>query len=355
MQSEIVNLAKKLIAIPSTCANSEKLDEVLQIAASVLTDFKPSVFNSNKKPSLLFSNQGNRQVKYKIILNAHLDVVDGRSEQFQPFEEGGRLYGRGAYDMKSTAAVMILLFREIAGKAGYPLGLQITTDEEVGGEDGTGLQIKRGVAADFAITGEGTNFNIIHESKVRILLKLKARGKTSHGAYPWLGENAIFKMQEAIQRIHGAYPTPKEEWEGTTVNVTTINSNNTEDNKTPDLCEATLDIRAVPDESDLIVDSIKKITGNDIDVETVMASDGHKTDPDNGFIKKLLSCSGDVLDRETKLKRAHGTSDARYYTAAGFDGVEFGPIGANHHADNEWVDIASLSDYYEILKKFLIS
>jgi len=135
--------------------------------------------------------QKTRPNNFKIILNAHLDVVSGRKEQYKPYEKDGKLFGRGAIDMKGAAAVEILVFKEIAKKVSYPLALQLVTDEEIGGFCGTKYQIEKGVRADFVIAGEPTDFGVNNKAKGIIWLKIKTKGKAAHGAYPWRGKKCL--------------------------------------------------------------------------------------------------------------------------------------------------------------------
>lgn len=352
MQDEILKLSNQLIEIPSVSGDIKQSVAVLELAENVLKGIPFTPFASQNIPSLLYSNRTKDTRRFKIILNAHLDVVPGTKEQFKPYVKNGRLYGRGAFDMKSSAAVMLLLFQELAQKLSYPLALQLTTDEETGGYYGTKYQIAQGVRGDFIITGEGSNFRIVYEAKGRMIMKLTASGKTAHGGYPWLGENAIWKLQRNLHEILAVYPVPKNESYQTTVNLSTIHTNNTAFNKIPNHCEAVLDIRFIPSEKKRVEKRIRSLLDNDINVDILMKSPApHETDRDNIYIKNLLRSA----DRKLPLDKAHATSDIPFYTEVGCDGIEFGPAGGGHHGENEWADIESLDEYYKILKKFLLS
>lgn len=354
MQEDILSLAKKFISVQSVSGDKPQLKKIIEITRNELEGFNAEEFESNGIPSLLFSNHDLQNKHFKIILNAHLDVVSGNAEQYSPDVKNGRLYGRGAYDMKATAAVMIYIFKEIAKSLDYPLGLQITVDEEIGGVNGTKYQLENGVRANFAITGEGTNFRIINEAKARMILKILANGKNSHSAYPWLGDNAIMKIQKAVTQIAKEYPQSNSEWNGTTVAITSIGTNNLIYNKIPDHCEAILDARVIADEKKTMLDNLKKIVNSDIQLKLIADSEPHHTNPDSMYIEKLRFVINSVLGHKSVLSRAHGESDARFFTSIGCEGVEFGPIGGNHHADEEWVDLKSLEEYYTILKGFII-
>lgn len=354
---EIVDLAQELIKIPSIAGDTGKAVEVLQYIEKQLPDSNFTAYASAGIPSLLYSNRGPHEKKFKVLFNAHLDVVPAAPNQFVPYIKDGRIYGRGAYDMKAASAVKLILFRELADDLPYPIALQFTTDEELGGLNGTAYQVKQGVRSDFVITGEcGSNFGIVHEAKGMLHLKLIAKGKSSHSAYPWNGENAIVKIYQALSEIYKAYPMPKEPMYRTTLNVTHIQTTNSpKHTMTPDNCEALLDVRYLPQEKKTILQDIQKLLPEGVTTEVVFHTTPHETDKDSTYIKSLQSIGRNVLHKDLELRQQHATSDARYYSTVNNDAVEFGPVGQGQHYDAEWVDIQSLADYYQILKKFLLS
>ena len=62
-----------------------------------------------------------------------------------------------------------------------------------------------------------------------------------------------------------------------------------------------------------------------------------------------------ILKKDIPLISGHGTSDARFFTNVGNDAIEFGPAGSGGHKNDEWVEIESILQYYQILKNFLLS
>lgn len=161
------------------------LKKVLEVAKNELNEFMVEYFERNNTLSVLVYNQEKRPKKFRVILNAHLDVVSGKDEQFQHFQSKDRFYGRGAIDMKGGVSIEILVFKELAKKLYYPIALQLVTDEEIGGFNGTKYQIEKGVKSDFVIAGESTDFGINNQAKGINWVKNKIKGKTAHGgAYP---------------------------------------------------------------------------------------------------------------------------------------------------------------------------
>ena len=352
---DILKLTKGLISVPSVTGINEELAEVLRVAEKYLSGHNFTPFASNNTPSLLYSNKGTDAKEFKIILNAHLDVVPAKKEQFHAYEKDGKLYGRGAYDMKAAGAVMICLFTELATKLPYALGLQLVTDEESGGFDGTKYQIDQKIRADFTIVGEGTNFRIINENKSIMDIKLVAKGKTAHSAYPWLGKNAILRLYEALSRITDLYPTPKEETFETTASITRVESDNHARNVVPEDCTAYLNFRYTANEEDTIVPKLRSILPEDVTLEVLHKDIPRTSDPEGFYLSGLRQTAENVLQTNVSLARAHGSSDTRYFRNVECDAVEFGPVGHGHHSDEEWVDIKSLEYYYKILKTFLLS
>lgn len=351
----ILGFAEKLIKIQSTSDDKKALAEVLETCKIELTGFNYKEFEKNGIKSLLFYNSNSLPEKFKLILNAHLDIVPGKIDQFKPFQKNGKLFGRGAYDMKTAAACMILLFKELAKKVSYPLGLQLVTDEEVGGFDGTKYQIENGIKADFVIAGENTDLEINHRSKGIIWLKIKTKGISAHGAYPWLGENAIWKMQKILDTLQKLYPTPKKETWSTTVNLASLECINKTFNKVPDECIGLLDIRFIAEDKDKILDKLKQGFGKDANLEIIANEPDHFTNESNKYIKLLSKSIKEITKKPAQLIDKHGASDIRHYNNVNCDGITFGPIGKGHHSDNEWVDIKSVKDYCQILKVFLQS
>ena len=133
MSISILDLTKQLVAIESIDAKKDTLQEVIDVAEKQLDGYTIERFSQNGRPSILAYSGSKRPEKFKIVLNAHLDVVSGRPEQFTPIEKEGKLYGRGVNDMKAGGAAEILVFRDLAKTLPYPIALQLVTDEEIGG------------------------------------------------------------------------------------------------------------------------------------------------------------------------------------------------------------------------------
>ncbi|MBP6994293.1 M20/M25/M40 family metallo-hydrolase [Candidatus Woesebacteria bacterium] len=353
--SSVATLIKQLITIKSTADNPEGLEAVLDLACSHLQEYKTEQYVCNGVKSVLIHNQPKNPKRFKIILNGHLDVVAGKDHLYTPIVTENKMRGVGAWDMKSGAACLIAVFKEVANKVSYPLGLQLTTDEELGGFNGTKFQVDSGVRADFVITGEPTNLNIVHKAKGILRIRISCEGSTGHGAYPWKGDNAIWKMNSFLNTLQRKLPLLKNEQWVTTYNLSTIQTTNTALNKIPDDCSINLDVRYAPSEKDSWVETLNNLIQPSFRMDILADEPGAVVDLNNSYLQNLHDISSKTTGREVLVYGAHGSSDVRHFARVGGAGVEFGLSGGEIGTDDEWVDLLSLEPYINILKQFLLS
>lgn len=355
MYNELIARAKELIAIPSVTENRKELDKVLEKILEPIKDFPMEFFEENNVRSVLVRNMKKQTRDFTIVLNAHLDVVPAKYEQYQAYEKDGKLYGRGAYDMKTVALVMVYLFQELAKDLPFPIALQLVTDEEVGGFHGVKYQIAQGLRCDFAITGDtGSNLQLVNKAKGLYWFKLHAKGLRAHGGYPWRGENALWKLYEAVNLLHKTFPTPSEEAWVTTMNLAKIETTNNVYNNVPDQATAYIDMRVIPEDAATIAERVKSILPTDIAMEVYMHDAAEDTPRDNPYMQKLAQAIEIVTKEKPQFITANAPSDMRHFNAVKCAGVEFGLVGKNQHGDEEFLEMSSIEKYYDILRSFLL-
>ncbi|OGK64874.1 hypothetical protein A2313_00520 [Candidatus Roizmanbacteria bacterium RIFOXYB2_FULL_41_10] len=354
MLKNIIELTKKLVQIPSIADKPEELKRVLETALKEVSQFSIERFYENNNPSAIVYSGKKRPDKFRVILSGHLDVVPGHKDQYQVIEKNGRLYGRGTDDMKAGCAAIILLFKELADKLSFPLGLQLTTDEETGGFAGVKHQVEKGIKTEFFLTAESTQLNIKNEAKGVIWGKVTAKGSAAHSAYLWNGNNAAWKIKAFLNKLEQAFPVPKKETWQTTVNLSLINTPNQTFNKVPDKASAGFDCRYIPADRGSILAKLKSLVPNDLSLEILENESFHYCSPKSEFISKLSNSINKVANQQAILNHGHGASDARHYSAVGTSAIEFGPIGNGLHSDDEWVDTQSLLLFYNVLKEYLL-
>lgn len=353
MTETILSLAKSLIAVESVKEKPQMLYKVLETALKPLQGFTIERFKKNGVPSALVYAGSKRPKRFKILLNAHLDVVPAKPEQFIPREKGDKLWGRGAIDMKAAAATEILTFKELARTVPYSLGLQLVTDEEIGGFNATKYQIQRGVCANFVIAGEPTDMDINNQAKGIIWAKIHCTGTLAHGAYPWNGSNALWKAHRFLSSLRLVYPVPtKEAWK-TTVNVAKIETPNETFNKVPDYACIWLDIRYIPKDTDTVIDRLDALLPDGTTLEILVNEPCQFTRKTNAYMATLSEAIWTVIKRKPNIIVKHGGADIRHFNAVGCDGITWGPVGSGLHTNNEWVSIKSMVEYAQALQIFL--
>ncbi|KYH38937.1 MAG: Peptidase M20 [Candidatus Bathyarchaeota archaeon B23] len=166
-----------------------------------------------KKPNIVARIPGEGEAK--ILWVGHLDVVPiGKREEWSHPPFGGEvtpegyIYGRGASDMKGACAAAMVaarLLNELGSR--NTVEFWFTADEEIGGGDGARWLAESGrFKGDVCIIGDGTGGGLEHPAidigcKGSVPTRLIARGKTAHGSTPFLGENAIKRLMEAIPHV----------------------------------------------------------------------------------------------------------------------------------------------------------
>jgi succinyl-diaminopimelate desuccinylase len=368
----------ELLTVRSTADRPDELHRALEF----VTDFVGGEFGSRElvverfeshgKPSALIYRADGRtdpaaggradgRPEFRVILNAHLDVVPAEPAQFVPRRTGDRLYARGAHDMKVTGLMQADVFRRLAGTLPYPLGLQLVTDEEVGGRDGTLHQLEHGITGRFVVIGEQSRLEIVTESKGLIRAKLRAAGRSAHSAYPWLGDNALMKLSRSIDAVLARYPVPDGEQWRTTVNVARIDTSNQVFNQVPDDAEAWLDIRFPADDVDLNGRTAAEVAGYlgtfcrpGVAVEVDRVDGPHRADPDRPEVRQLQRAA-QSQGFPAGFLRKHGAGDGRFYSQRGIAAVSFGIGGAGQHGPDEYADITTIGPYRRALTSFLRS
>ena len=190
----MIQLLEQLISFKTTQDNPREIQRGFKFISSLFDTavFESQIFEKNNKYSLLVSFKGKDAMKPEILLNGHFDVVPAEDEnQYKLRIEGSKAFGRGTVDMKGMVAVLIEVMQEL-GKSGSStnVALLLNGDEEVGGESGAGYCIRElGIRPGFLLCADGPDeqkIKITTREKGVVWLELLAKGKTEHGAYPWL-------------------------------------------------------------------------------------------------------------------------------------------------------------------------
>jgi len=324
------------------------------------------------RPNVLVSLPGSEPLLRPILLEAHMDTVDGQGmdSPFAPHVQQGRVYGRGACDTKASLAVMMHTLTELAaGRQGLRRGcvLAATADEEYGMTGARSL-MRQTAAFSAAIVGEPTALRLVAAHDGQMYLKIAAHGKAAHTSNPQNGVNSIYIIKDLVNvlldRSVIEYPQRRHRLCGPPKLTVSMVQGGVSEHIVPDYCEITIDCRVVPGETcRQVMEEIKRWADQEMDSgdrKRLAFMEPHKTEPpmetsvDHPLVEGLKEATQSVLGRADVVGVAYNTN-ASHYAAAGIPCVVFGPGAiAQAHSSDEYVEIEQLEAAAQILKRFLL-
>lgn len=312
-----------------------------------------------------------------VVMNGHLDTVpvsDSSSWRSGPFEptladDGRKLVGRGASDMKSAVAVMLhVVDRLKQTPLKGAVQVHVVSDEETGGALGT-LFLLDEIAAgrltrpDYCLIGEKSDLKVRNAERGLLAIDVTILGRASHTAAARVtGVNAIAKAAKAILALEGDIDKFHPAVGKPVISINTIQAG-VAHNVVPGECAFSIDRRLIPGETrESAVAEIRQtldaITAADPEFRYELA-----IDPRNDHIPANITPEGaplvvalqesirEITGAEPEYFVAWaGATDGRFYRQAGIDTVGYGPGGENAHGANEAVlvdDLVTQADVYQ--------
>lgn len=297
-----------------------------------------------------------------LMLNAHMDTVgvEGMAQPFEPVVRDGRLYGRGAYDMKGSLAACMLAASRLTG-AGVRGDVIVTAvaDEEFA-SIGCQSVLKRW-SADAAIVTEPTALRVCVAHKGFMWLEIETHGRAAHGSRPAEGVDAIVKMGPTLAAL-GELTDSLAEHTHPLVGAPSLHASLIEGGQElssyPERCLLQVERRTTPGET--AADVVAEFEAL---VERSRAADPSlRIELRPGLVREPFEVPHDA-DVVTTLQRAvaAGGRDAEVFgdtpwmdgalcQAAGIPTVVFGPGGAGAHAVEEWVELADVAACADVLE-----
>ena len=309
----------------------------------------------------------------------HTDVVPAgdlkqwQSEPFQPEVRNGRLFGRGAADMKGSIAAMVTACeRFIADNPDYPgsIAFLITSDEESIAVDGTRRVIEtlqgRNESIDYCIVGEPSSNEVLGDiirngRRGSLNGTLTVHGTEGHVAYPDLASNPIHHFMPALAELCTIeWDQGNDYFPPTSFQISNIHAGEGTNNVVPGEMTALFNFRF---STEVTAELLQKQTEaifnrhySDYTIEWQLSGNPFITEEGilTDAVKQAIFA---VTNVETELSTGGGTSDGRFIAPAGAQVVEIGPCNKTIHKANEEVfvdDLERLSQIYEgILAKIL--
>lgn len=365
LRERLIKLTRDLVLIESTDSKPAERKRCFQLIRNHLdgeSGVTSTMFEKDGYESIVVLPGDEEQPD--VLFCGHLDVVEHpQSDYYRSEIRDGRIVGPGAGDMKGQLAILLELFRDLhRSHPGISLGLAITSDEERGGENGIKYLVEEvGLRCGVAIIPDGGSLTeVTCEEKGILHLRLAVRGESAHAARPWLGKNPLEILIAGLSRIRtefdGLVPDDFEpevqssHWFPTCA-VTNMSTPNDSPNRIPDVAEAIIDVRFTPPyTADSMLEKIEELAGDAINVELIVSAEATHLKADERFV----AISGEVAGKEASLVRASGGSDARFFCAEHIPVMLSRPYVGNLHGHDEWIDIDSMLDYYEICRRYVL-
>ena len=297
-----------------------------------------------------------------LMLNAHMDTVGagGMKDPFIPVVRNGRVYGRGAYDMKGSLAAIMIAAREARKlKLHGDVIVAAVADEEVASV-GTAAVLER-IEADAAIVTEPTEMRLCLAHKGFAWLEVETRGVAAHGSRSDLGLDAVAHMGRILtgvleldQRLcagrgHLLLGTG-------TLHASLIEGGQ-ELSTYPARCVVKLERRTLPGEDgakalqeidDVIASARAEDPALEASARLLLERPPSQLGADSFVTEAVEKAATEVLGREPEVIGVAYWMDMALSNAVGIPTVAFGPSGEGAHADVEWVDLASLQTCVEV-------
>jgi succinyl-diaminopimelate desuccinylase len=318
-------------------------------AASVL-DLGPG------RANLIARLPATRPARKPLVFSGHVDTVPlGHAPWSAPPFDGvvkdGRLYGRGASDMKSGVAAAVLAAQELAGlpERGADLVLVVTAAEETGSEGAARLAAERALLGECGamIVAEPTDNRPLVGHKGALWMRLSFSGVTAHGSMPDKGVSAIAKACRAVDALLGFEfgVEPHSIMGASTLNIGTI-SGGMNINSVPDHAVIGVDVRTISGQrNDAVRDQLLAALPDEAKVEPLVDLEPVFTDPDDPWLRRVFAETERVLGRMPKVETATYFTDASVLTPAYGNPPTIimgpGPMAMAHQTD-EYCEVAEI-------------
>ena len=310
-----------------------------------------------------------------VVFAGHTDVVptgpeaEWDSPPFTPTIRDGKLFGRGAADMKSSIAAMaVACDRFVSANPNHKgsIAFLITSDEEGPSINGTVKVIEvlqaRNESIDMCIVGEPSSSDTLGDvikngRRGSLSARLTVNGVQGHVAYPHFAKNPVHEFAPALSELTSLeWDAGNEFFPATTFQVSNINAGTGANNVIPGSMVVDFNLRFSTE-----------ITADEIKTKIIATLDRHHLDYEidwhlsgNPFFCKLgeltQACEQaiqEAVNIKPELSTGGGTSDGRFIAPTGAQVVELGPVNESIHKVNECVDVDALDQLTDIYQKVL--
>jgi acetylornithine deacetylase/succinyl-diaminopimelate desuccinylase family protein len=375
---ELIDLTRRLVQIPTeNPPGNEKAAAQFLKPLLAKMDFRTKILLSPKGRWNIVAEKRWGKGGRTLIFNGHLDVVPaGNPSQwnYPPFDgrlSKGRIYGRGASDMKSGIASFIHALSMIDRSKIRPrrgaVALHLVSDEESHGRQGMRFLTQgQGIRGDAALVGEPTDLQPVIAQKGALWLRMSTLGKSAHGSRPDLGVNAVEKMMKLMERLNSV-PLEKEHplLGKPTLSIGTIQGG-TKINIVPDRCEIEVDRRMLPGEDkEEVLKEMREILDSlrsqdpllQYRMEEIDFAEPSEVNSEEEIVNVAADAIQEVTGRKPSLRAFSGFTDSRFYiNQCHIPTLVFGPGQTDQsHTTDESVEVEALIQAARIYGLILVN
>ncbi len=358
--SATFDLVRDLIARPSVTPEDGGCQEAIAQRLTPLGFVAETI--ARKGTTNLWLRRGRERPL--VVLAGHTDVVptgplhDWTSPPFEPTLREGRLYGRGASDMKSSLAAFVVAVEEFV--AAHPrhrgsIALLLTSDEEGPATDGTVAVVEalraRGEALDCCIVGEPTSVERLGDTikngrRGSLSGRLTVKGVQGHVAYPHLARNPVHELAPPLAELAAErWDEGNEFFPPTTFQVSNIHAGTGAGNVIPGACVVDFNLRFAPvstaPELQQRIEAILSRHRLDYEMQWTVGAQPFLT-ARGSLVEALSQAITETTGVTPQLSTTGGTSDGRFLATICPQVVEFGPCNASIHKIDEHIAVADL-------------
>ncbi len=366
-KKRLIATLQKLISLDSQNPPGDER-KIAEFVGGYLKDIGLNIktYTFSKKRVNIIATLPGRKGRRSLLLTPHLDTVPAggswKTSALKAKIIGDKIYGLGATDCKGNLASALEAMSamvEDGVKLDYDLIFAATADEESGSTLGLIPLLKRKLLkADVAVVLDADDFEIVVTQKGLMHLSVRVSGLKAHGAYPWLGVNAIEIAAQIIIDLKKQRPeyVKNKYLHGPTINVGTIKGGD-KVNVVSDWCEFELDFRFLPGTSEQEIlrslkTTISKYTKN-YKIEIQGIQNPYFIDPQHPLVSSLASAMRSFKIKP-RISGSEGATVITFFKAENIPAIAtgFGTEGCAHIAD----EYASLNNLYkgtQVLVAFL--
>jgi acetylornithine deacetylase len=307
-----------------------------------------------------------------LMLNGHMDTVGATAMDIGPFDpvfKEGKVFGRGAFDMKASLSAMLGVGDAIAQSNAQLRGnlvMAFVADEEYGSR-GT-EELVKDFTADAAIVTEPTNLNVIIAHRGYAWARIDVLGRAAHGSLYDEGVDAIAKAGKALvalEQLDKSFEKmPKHHLLGRGSVHASLIQGGTELSTYPQTCRIEIERRTLPNENeksvnDELTELLARIHAQDeefkAESKVFFYRSGLQMEPDAEIVTQLIDSSKRSIRKHPELIGAPWWTDAALLFDAGIPSILFGPSGEGAHAAVEYVDFESVIQTSTVLADVVLN